>query len=240
MEDIVVRSRAHLASLLHAHKCTNLIGCLDSPYCGTMKSVLAHIALCSLGRECTFPHCVSTRKLIGHWRTCMQLDCPICAPIRITNDQPNLTIVSPVANLFLSNISIQTPVTRVTQSIWQQQATSQPADNEIEELYQELRRVQELLPKPVDNRTDREEVRKLIRQRLVLFMHARKCSVTDATCSVPHCDLMKSLIEHIYTCPDGLECKRAHCASTRTCVRHWKYCFDDACRVCAPLREAKK
>ncbi|CAD6219383.1 GSCOCG00004943001-RA-CDS [Cotesia congregata] len=43
-----------------------------------MKNVLTHMTTCEEGKECTIPHCSSSRQIITHWKQCQKSDCPVC------------------------------------------------------------------------------------------------------------------------------------------------------------------
>ncbi|CAI8036374.1 Histone acetyltransferase p300 [Geodia barretti] len=63
-------------------------------HCQTMKNVLDHMTQCQAGRQCTYAHCVSSRQIISHWKSCRKADCPICLPLRNTVLPPSLGTTS--------------------------------------------------------------------------------------------------------------------------------------------------
>merc|ERR1712071_232121 len=81
-----------------------------------------------------------------------------------------------------------------------------------------------------------------------LLLHAAKCQKPnrDETpnsnsgdllwCKVPHCDTMKTVLQHLRGCTIGVSCTVPHCASSRRIIAHWKQCQDNECTVCEPLR----
>ncbi len=77
-----------LILLLHAHKCAQRADrqC-NVPHCSTMREVLAHMVHCTQGRNCEMTHCASSRQIIAHWKNCQRPECPVCQPLRNSNQQ---------------------------------------------------------------------------------------------------------------------------------------------------------
>ena len=84
--------------------------------------------------------------------------------------------------------------------------------------------------------SDRQQVLRHQRQRLLLLRHAARCPHEDGRCPVTDCAGMKRLWKHIAKCKDQ-KCRVPHCVSSRYILSHYHRCKDVRCPVCGPVRE---
>ncbi len=78
----IKHKQQRLLLLRHASKCTAKEGqCTKTPHCAEMKELWKHISGCH-NSKCTYPHCLSSRYVLMHYRKCKDPRCPACAPVR--------------------------------------------------------------------------------------------------------------------------------------------------------------
>ena len=53
-------------------------------WCGRMREILLHLrsGKCPRNDSCTMRSCNSSRKIIQHWQTCNDVNCPVCSEVR--------------------------------------------------------------------------------------------------------------------------------------------------------------
>jgi len=85
-----------------------------------------------------------------------------------------------------------------------------------------------------DSGTDLQS--RLNQQRLLLLLHASKCTKRKGECSFnPHCAKMRPLWKHISVCLKK-DCPAPHCMSSRRALSHHRRCKDSECLECAPVK----
>jgi E1A/CREB-binding protein len=62
--------------------------CPVTPHCKTMKLVWYHMSHC-VDHQCKIPHCLSSRKILSHYKSCKHISCAICRPVRLMIAQSN-------------------------------------------------------------------------------------------------------------------------------------------------------
>ncbi|OXA38872.1 CREB-binding protein [Folsomia candida] len=50
--------------------------------CERMKTVQVHMRSCEARRDCTYNYCSASFQVLGHWKHCVDPDCPICTFVR--------------------------------------------------------------------------------------------------------------------------------------------------------------
>ncbi|XP_048827840.1 uncharacterized protein LOC125705351 [Brienomyrus brachyistius] len=81
---------------------------------------------------------------------------------------------------------------------------------------------------------------KLIREQLLLLLHARICRQRKQTnrkswsCSRPQCCTMRRVLKHRDSCQAGTSCQVKHCTSSCQIISHWENCTQDDCPICMP------
>ncbi len=47
-----------------------------------MKATLNHLKTCDKRLKCPHPHCLSSRQILSHWKSCTDADCTVCSSLR--------------------------------------------------------------------------------------------------------------------------------------------------------------
>ncbi|VDP26770.1 unnamed protein product [Schistosoma mattheei] len=92
----MVLMQQQLALLLHADHCERLerrgmaTNCADRN-CGEIRNLLPHLQSCTREKECNVPHCISSKYIMRHYRSCGDMECKVCSAIRkpIGNSTPS-------------------------------------------------------------------------------------------------------------------------------------------------------
>ncbi|XP_018651827.1 putative creb-binding protein 2 [Schistosoma mansoni] len=92
----MVLMQQQLALLLHADHCERLerrgmaTNCMDRN-CGEIRNLLPHLQSCTREKECNVPHCISSKYIMRHYRSCGDMECKVCSAIRkpIGNSTPS-------------------------------------------------------------------------------------------------------------------------------------------------------
>ncbi len=85
-DQAILEFQNRLVLLHHAANCPFSNGtapktCRGFPSCFEMVQLLKHVNNCEL-LDCAVPHCVSTRYLLTHSKTCVKEECIICKPLK--------------------------------------------------------------------------------------------------------------------------------------------------------------
>ena len=89
-QDIIRRKVQRLLLIRHATRCKVPLTsseaegsqeCPVSSHCAEGKRLASHIRKCK-DADCRYKWCLSTRDVLGHYRSCRDRKCPVCNPVR--------------------------------------------------------------------------------------------------------------------------------------------------------------
>lgn len=70
-----------LLFLRHARRCAAPEGKCPEVHCFTVQKLWRHMDTCNTS-QCSYPRCLHTKKLIQHHKSCQDLSCPVCVPVK--------------------------------------------------------------------------------------------------------------------------------------------------------------
>jgi len=78
------KKQNRLLLLHHTSQCPHAYGkCPHSRDCAEFKDLWRHLSKCTdTSSSCGRPHCVSSRAVLAHYRSCKEPDCRLCGPLR--------------------------------------------------------------------------------------------------------------------------------------------------------------
>jgi hypothetical protein len=113
-QEALRHQQQRLLLLRHASKCQAQSGeCQETPHCGTMKALWAHIANCK-SQNCDVAHCVSSRFVLSHYHRCKDQNCAVCKPVRekIKKADHNKRLAQAQAQMVASGMTSTLPYTQ--------------------------------------------------------------------------------------------------------------------------------
>ncbi|KAL0865223.1 hypothetical protein Bca101_044341 [Brassica carinata] len=86
LQNSIAHQQKWLLFLLHARACKPPVGKCTERNCVTVRKLWTHMNSCVKPR-CSYSRCRITKSLIIHFKTCKDLRCPLCVPVRKTYHQ---------------------------------------------------------------------------------------------------------------------------------------------------------
>lgn len=71
-----IRMSRRLFILYHSIYCSDNQCPLTN--CSQIKEIIQHLKKCSKNKKCKFPYCTSSRKVLVHFKDCVDIHCNIC------------------------------------------------------------------------------------------------------------------------------------------------------------------
>ncbi|KAI9562613.1 hypothetical protein GHT06_010067 [Daphnia sinensis] len=81
--------------------------------------------------------------------------------------------------------------------------------------------------------------RNIVRENIILILHAHQCQRGRNQCPIPHCQAMKNVLHHVRTCQSVKPCV-PHCRSSRIIIHHLKNCHRGDCLYCLAMTEVER
>ncbi|CAB3374766.1 Hypothetical predicted protein [Cloeon dipterum] len=215
----------HLASLLHAQKCVQEASQQCTiPDCVYGTFFLNHLAICREYVFCQESYCLASKRILWHWRSCLEKVCHICSPLR--QEQPMVVSQSPrQLNTYDAKRPQESNMCKVP-SFWFPTARENAAST--------FNR-----PKPHVGEASSEE-KEDVRSYLKIMVHALLCcsqsqvpAKSGEECTFPACASMKKLFHHINSCHEGESCTTTLCFETKPILSHLRLCTNRDCPYCS-------
>jgi len=98
----------HLLALLHAANCTSNKCSVLPDSCHDMKLLYRHSKKCK--KICKYDNCYTSRVLLTHYAHCIDMECQICLPTRLSLHNRNICAKPRRRGIVIDDISSQTGI----------------------------------------------------------------------------------------------------------------------------------